>query len=86
MKWPTAIDVEFSLRQQHRSLTFGLDEKIDVRLQVEGGGWALHVGDPAFDQDDRGWWGAGSMDLHTDLQALAEDLLEQCKEDEATAR
>jgi len=53
---------------------------VDVRLCVQPGGWDVLHGDPCYDTDHRGFWGAASVapdDTETDLQATAEDLLSQ---------
>ncbi len=58
----------------------------DIRLQMRGENWSLHYGDASYDQDHRGFWGAGSVqttyDL-ADLEAVAQDLIEQVLEQEA---
>jgi len=57
------------------------DECLEVRLQVhtfhDGASWNLHVGDASYDTDHKGFWGSGSLDAETDVQALAADLVEQ---------
>ncbi len=62
------------------------DQPVDVRLQVYpgGNGWAIHWGDPSFDPDHLGYWGAGSVDCpisQADAVALAEDLRDQAVDD-----
>lgn len=58
---------------------------IEVRLQVhQGGAWELHTGDPCFDQDHIGAWGAGWLPWErSNLTELARDLVEQVNDDEA---
>jgi hypothetical protein len=58
------------------------DEDLDVRLQVFPGetGWALRWGDPGYDTNHHGYWGAGTVepDLTIDeAYAVAEDLISQ---------
>ena len=54
---------------------------IDVRLQVlPDGEWTLHHGDASYDQDHRGYWGAGTVSPDDDDVALIEtarDLVDQ---------
>lgn len=55
----------------------------DCRLRVlpEGGGWQLLTGSADYDQDHRGYWGAGFLPLaRTNLTELARDLIDQAKE------
>ena len=52
------------------------NDGIDVRLQVmPGGGWAIHRGDASYDQDHRGYWGAGFLTPATNCRELAKDLI-----------
>jgi hypothetical protein len=73
-------------------------EDVDVRLQVtEDGAWYLHSGDASYDQDHRGFWGAGSLPGKAERSSLgekdraricrmwAEDLLDEVREEVATA-
>lgn len=60
---------------------------IDVRLQVcskeDGGGWTIHTGDASYDQDHRGYWGAGCVtadDTPDTLKALANEMIEEAVE------
>lgn len=57
-------------------LGWGVPET-DVRLQVVDGYVRVHTGDPSFDQDHRGCWGAGLITWETDADELADDLIEQ---------
>jgi hypothetical protein len=67
-------------------IEFGCDEPfIEIRLQYRNGGYAIHTGDPSYDQDHRGAWGAGLIGLDTDAAELADDLIEQVEEAEAWA-
>jgi len=59
----------------------GEDACVDVRLQVyPSGDWHVRVGDPGWDLDHAGTWGAssvGSGDTDEDLAATARDLIDQ---------
>lgn len=53
---------------------------VDVRLQVQGGGWYLHSGDAQYDQDHRGWWGTSWLRqgvTREELRCVARDLRDQ---------
>lgn len=95
MKWPTIKEVASDLRNINANIE-DVDhdpeyDYIDVRLQVyPDGAWALRVGDPCYDQDHHGYWGAGSLPgiyrgkvRRFDSRDLARDLLDQCKDHEA---
>ena len=66
------------------------EPELDVRLQVftpHGsdftGSWTLHFGDPQYDQDHQGFWGAGSCTremIDSDYAFLAQDLIDQTEE------
>lgn len=58
---------------------------IDVRLQVSERGWSVHTGDPSYDQDHRGFWGASSMNESTNCYDLAKDLIDQARDAHAEA-
>jgi hypothetical protein len=56
----------------------------DCRLQVHGGTWTLWTGDSSYDTDHRGYWGANSVSPDDDkatLEAVADDLLDECADD-----
>lgn len=54
---------------------------IDVRLQVwDDGQWAIHTGDASYDQDHRGFWGAGCV-IADDTPETLRDLAEQLRDD-----
>lgn len=61
-------------------------EELEVRLQVtdsDTGGFSLHFGDPQYDTDHRGYWGASHVtrDMPDDAyEIVAEELLEQTEE------
>jgi len=80
IEWPTQTEVADSLKAEIGELISlgSVDpEGIDVRLSVSEDGWSLHFGDSGYDTDHRGFWGSGSADTESDLDALAFDLLEQ---------
>lgn len=55
----------------------------DVRLQVVSGGHFVHWGDPSFDVDHRGAWGASSISPGyetEDMEQLADDLISQVED------
>lgn len=59
------------------------DHPLDVRLQCTEDGWELHTGDPSYDTDHRGVWGASEVcpEHNTlDLEWIANCLLGECKE------
>jgi hypothetical protein len=84
MKMPTVKEVTQELVAQKRWCRGQWDDfggYVDVRLQVmEDGGWAIRTGDSSYDQDHRGYWGASSIDPHTNCRDLAIELLDQCAE------
>jgi hypothetical protein len=53
----------------------------EVRLQVCELGWDLHTGDPSFDQDHGGYWGAGVLTRSSNCRALAAELIEEARTD-----
>jgi len=63
----------------------------DVRLQVRtwrGNDWAVRTGDSSYDQDHRGFWGAGRIapyDTDHCIGETANDLVEQALEHAATS-
>lgn len=63
-----------------------LDEswEMKVRLQVyEDGQWVVRTGDSSYDEDHRGWWGWGYVNIESNCRDLARDLLEQVKDEQA---
>ena len=66
-------------------------EDVDIRLQVyPSGTWALRVGDPSYDLDHTGYWGASFVPPFPQEQfsgavvdAVMEDLIQQAEEQEA---
>lgn len=58
VKFPTITEVARELR----AINDEMDGEADVRLQVyDNGRWAVRWGDASYDQDHRGYWGAGSV-------------------------
>jgi len=67
-----------------------VEGECEVRLQVyDDGEWMMHYGDPGWDQDHRGYWGASSVpgvggpDMQPrefDSKEMAEDLIDQVQE------
>ncbi len=56
------------------------DGLLEVRLQVVDGSYDIHTGDPSYDQDQRGYWGAGSLEpemSHKACRETARELLDQ---------
>lgn len=58
------------------------EPSLDVRLQVyEDGECVVRYGDPSYDPDHRGFFGAGCIvENDPGLSALAEELVEECAE------
>jgi hypothetical protein len=85
VRFPSINDVAAELRdaKRHCSAEHN-DNEVDVRLQVTGGGcWWVHSGDPCFDTDHGGYWGAGTVTPKTNCRELARDLIDQAKDDHA---
>ena len=57
----------------------GGEAMLDVRVQYLGGDYIVHVGDPSFDTDHRGFWGACEIDVLTaddrEIENVTHDLL-----------
>jgi hypothetical protein len=60
-------------------------EGVEVRLQVVDGSWELHTGDPCYDTDHRGYWGAGTLTPDTNCRELAAELIDEAEDDHAAA-
>jgi hypothetical protein len=84
--FPTVAEVTAGLKDLQKEVRKwqGLrGDGVDVRLQVTSKSWAIHYGDPGYDQDHHGWWGAdflGPDALDTDLKAMAKRLIEEAEE------
>lgn len=57
------------------------DGYVDVRLRYHEGSITIKTGDPQFDQDHRGFWGAGVVAPDTDVEELFKELKEELMED-----
>lgn len=72
------------LNGTHLEVVEDNDDSVDVRLRYHEGTWMTYSGDASYDQDHRGYWGAsgviGNMET-SDLEEVANDLLEQVLED-----
>ena len=88
MKFPSIRSVAAVLREINRWDSYtepGVEDSfIDVRLQVyDNGSWAVRHGDPQYDLDHRGFWGAGSVPgdcRRFRSEDVARELLSQAKE------
>jgi len=78
MRFPTIKQVAADLAEAKKDMQPGND--MDVRLQVMDDCWAVHYGDPQYDQDHRGCWGYGTLRRGTNCRDLARDLIEEAKE------
>lgn len=83
MKFPSIKAVTAELKAAKCLTRFKLaseDDYLDVRLQVyPNGDWQVHLGDPQFDTDHRGYWGNGSIDSNTNCRELAVSLIEEAR-------
>jgi hypothetical protein len=83
MIWPTVEEVQTQLETVRKMAT----DDTDVRLQVhENGAWYIRIGDPSYDTDHRGFWGAAIVspaDSNADLKIAAGYLLDEVKEQHA---
>jgi hypothetical protein len=64
MKWPTIKEVAAELRFANATIVNMMDPicEVDVRLQVyPNSAWSIHVGDPCYDTDHQGYWGASYL-------------------------
>lgn len=78
MKMPSIKSVAAELAFAKRFYLGDDCPDVEVRLQVtEGGAWCLHYGDPCYDQDHRGFWGAGSLDRRTNCRDEARWLIDE---------
>ena len=90
MDFPTISEVAKELRLVNQNVECD-EEGCDVRLQVfANGDWRVHFGDPQYDTDHRGYWGAsaipgvvGGAVGRFDSMDTARDLLDQAKDDAA---
>lgn len=87
-EFPSQCDVAAQLEdiwsELNTSERAALTEGLDVRLQVlEDGSWDILTGDPCYDTDHRGYWGAGVLGQDTDCNELAGELLDEVMEHES---
>lgn len=68
----------------------GFDQQgLEVRLQVVDGSWQLHTGDPQYDTDYRGVWGAGALtgrESVRETRDLAKQLIEEARDQMAMSK
>ncbi len=99
MEWPSVADVARKLREVHSCFDPSTgsyadpaddDAFVEVRLQVyPDGQWAIREGDPSFDTDHHGFWGAGSVPAWNEpfeSHEMAAELLYQAMEHYAQVR
>jgi hypothetical protein len=81
---PSIKAVARELSELKRS-TLAVDvPECEVRLQVSADGvWRLHCGDPCYDTDHRGCWGAGVVGRTTNCRELAKELIDEVAEQAA---
>jgi len=93
MRFPSIKDVAEELAAINRSTESVDGDPIDVRLQVyDNGRWAVRSGDAQYDLDHSGHWGASSLPgvykgkvRRCNTRDVARDLIEQCREMQATS-
>jgi hypothetical protein len=85
----TTNNIANGLRELRRDLLDDENNEMDVRLQVyPDGSWSLRYGPSDYDQDHRGYWGAGSIALDDGdetLDSVARELVEQALDQAATS-
>lgn len=90
MRWPNIQDVAAELRSINSEVSEEIDEEtgepygIEVRLQVlPNGDWQVWWGDPQYDTDHRGYWGASQVPgsgRRFNSKEIARDLIEEAKD------
>lgn len=77
------------LQEIKHSVDWGTVEPlVPVRLQCHEGHDTVRWGDPSYDTDHRGYWGAsylGPDDTWSDMVQIARDLVDQAEEQRALA-
>lgn len=53
------------------------DGYLDVRLRVFEGDWEIKFGDSQYDTDHRGLWGYASISEESDLEEIAQELIDE---------
>ncbi len=59
----------------------------EIRLQVTDSGWSVQTGDPSYDLDHRGFWGASSIEpdaSYAQCREIAKGLIEEARDAYAT--
>lgn len=84
---PSIAEVVKELKAIKREIVKGevsADEPLEIRLQVlSNGQWTVHYGDPGYDTDHHGYWGAGSLSGDEDegeLEWTAREMIEEVEE------
>lgn len=85
LQWPTKYEIADELIAIQRDVFDDSDlDYIDVRLQVLADGtWFVHCGDPCYDTDHRGYWGASSITRDRrigEVDDIAQDLLDDVQD------
>lgn len=81
--WPTAPEVAKALVEHTADLPKMADDDQphDVRLQVlKAQEWLVHVGDPSYDNDHHGYWGAGMCSGPLTLEEATEAAVSMLEE------
>lgn len=79
---PTLEEVKAELERVAAFVDFddlGQDDDgyIDVRLRVFEGDWEVKFGDSQYDTDHRGDWGYSSICKDSDLEEIAQELIDE---------
>ena len=90
MKFPSikSVAAELSyIKDDLKSYSKDEVEYIEVRLQVHpNGSWQVWAGDPCYDTDHRGYWGASEVWRDTNVRALAKELIEEARAHHSQSR
>lgn len=74
------VEILKNLRQRVKLFFLDEDDALEVRLRCHiGEGWEVLHGDPQYDVDHRGNWGAGNVSTHDtvqDLRCIARGMIE----------
>lgn len=83
--FPSIEAVAAELRELNQALAHPDGGPGEVRLQVyPNGAWAIRTGDPGYDIDHHGYWGATELDgSRVNCRDVARDLIDQCREQHA---
>jgi hypothetical protein len=80
IQWPSIKEVAEELSILKDLLRDYREGETEVRLQVSEEFWDVLWGDPSFDQDHSGFWGASIINHRTNVRELAWELLEEAKD------